>query len=311
MKRRSSPSPPPSTAVAVVEINQLATRGLLIKLAGFVGRHRATVLVDCGATGNFVSSTFVEKHGLSVTDSCETIKGYDGRSEKSGGTLGAARVRIAAYSEPMDLTVATLSGYDVILGMPWFERYNPIVDWRGKSLTFVDQHNNRLVLQRAATAPALWQPTRRTPVLLAFRARTQSHLCQEGGGAASSRIAGVCVLGVARIRRAHRHDSSSEFVRVVLQSSSSNCWSNRMQHSFYGSERCLQPWPSSQLSGVVCGHPVRTHRERGVRSSSCPRSLPGCIPRGVAGRSSSKAGGGSSYRTRPWVVAPQSSDHPA
>lgn len=240
-EEKAFPSSPPSTAAgaAAVEINQLATRGQLIKLAGFVGRHRATVLVDCGATGNFVSSAFVEKHGLSVTGSCETIKGYDGRSEKSGGTLGAARVRIDAYSESMDLTVATLSGYDVILGMPWFEKYDPHVDWRGKSLAFVDQHNNRLVLRRAATAPAVWQPT--------------------GGQRSSSRFAhALNLISAKKVEEQHRqgllefacwvwpesvgptvttaarNSSSESFLQSSSSSSLSNCWSNRDSSPFAG-----------------------------------------------------------------------------
>ena len=158
----SSVSIAPSKSSA--EINQHATRGSLFKLAGFVGRHPVVVLLDSGATGNFVSSNFVEKHQLTVvrSSSChDTIKGYDGRSEQSGGTLCAAEVRIDAYLEPMDLTVVTLSGYDVILGMPWLEQHQPHFDWRGKSVAFVDQHNRRHVLRRVATAPAVLQPTGR------------------------------------------------------------------------------------------------------------------------------------------------------
>jgi hypothetical protein len=269
-----------------VEINQLAIRGQLIKLAGFVGRHRAVVLVDCGATGNFVSSTFVEKHGLSVTGSCETIKGYDGRSEKSGGTLGAARVRIDAYSEPMDLTVATLSGYDVILGMPWFERYNPIVDWRGKSLTFVDQHNNRLVLRRAATAPAVWQPT--------------------GGHRSSSRFAhALNLISAKKVEEQHRQGllefacwvwpesvgptvttavrNSSE---SLLQSSSSNCGSNRCDSPFAGLNDAFSRGHrvnSAELSAAIQFGPtasVESARRRALAAfrDVFPEELPAGLP---------------------------------
>jgi hypothetical protein len=159
LSSRSPPSPPSpaATAVSAQEVNQLNTKGKLIKLAGFVGRVPAVFLLDCGATGCFASSSFVKEHGLRVTSSTDTIKGYDGRSEKSGGTVVGARIRIDSYSESLDLTVANLDGYDVILGMPWLESHNPVLDWRGKTVSFVDQHKHRHVLRTVPTGVVLWK----------------------------------------------------------------------------------------------------------------------------------------------------------
>ena len=215
--------------MAVAEIHQLASSGALIKLAGFVGRHPVVVLLDSGATGNFVSSSFVEKHGLAVESSRDTIKGYDGRSEQSGGTLRAAQVRIDAYPDPMDLTVVTLSGYDVILGMPWHEQYQPRFDWRGKSVPFADQHNRRHVLRRAPTGPAVWQPTGggqapssvlvAASILLAFARACCSTSSQPRAWRSSTNV-GCCSLHVwvrpESVGAATAGRNSSDFVVVVV-----------------------------------------------------------------------------------------------
>jgi hypothetical protein len=60
-------------------------------------------------------------------------------------------IRISDYVERLDLVVAPLDDNDVILGTPWLDALNPIVDWRGGSLSFVDQHGHRHVWKKLAT----------------------------------------------------------------------------------------------------------------------------------------------------------------
>lgn len=134
----------------------------LIKLTGAIGPHSAIVLVDCGATGNFVSSSFVRQHQLSVTapaSEAPLVTLANGTSKSSPGTLVAAPVRIGSYTDSLSFIVTELDGYDVILGMPWLSQYNPTVDWRGATLSFVDRSSTRQVLRRMSTAPTLWRET--------------------------------------------------------------------------------------------------------------------------------------------------------
>ncbi len=133
-------------------------RGVLIKLAGFVGPHPAVVLVDCGATGNFVSSAFAAKHGLALAGHPDTVCFADGYSTASGGLLPQASVRVGSYAEPIDLVATQLGGFDVILGMTWLEEYTPSVDWREKSLSFSDKQGRRHVLRKYSTGLAVWKP---------------------------------------------------------------------------------------------------------------------------------------------------------
>ena len=118
------------------------------------------VLIDSGATGDFVSSAFVRKHQLPLSKKgklSELVTLADGRQQAASDCLPSAPVRIGSYSDRLSLTATELSGYDVILGMPWLRRYNPSIDWRGCTVSFDDQHKQRHVLRRAPTGLAEWK----------------------------------------------------------------------------------------------------------------------------------------------------------
>jgi hypothetical protein len=121
------------------------------------------VLVDCGATGNFVSSAFAAKHGLALAEHPDTVCFADGHTTASCGILPRASVRVGSYAEPIDLVATQLGGFDVILGMTWLEEYNPIVDWREKTLSFSDKQDRRHVLRKYSTGLAVWKPSAPSP----------------------------------------------------------------------------------------------------------------------------------------------------
>jgi predicted aspartyl protease len=93
-------------------------------LNGTIAGRSATVLVDCGATGQFVSSSFVSRHGLPLAKvgSNSRITLADGRSSEADGVLLSVPVTLSSYTESLDFTVTTLRGYDAILGMEWLRQ---------------------------------------------------------------------------------------------------------------------------------------------------------------------------------------------
>ena len=116
----------------MLTIQSLTTpRDNLIRLAGFVGPTPASILIDCGASGNFLSEGFATSHGLALSTSDKLVKLADGLARPAAGTARAVRVRVGTYVDALDLTVTQLGGYDVILGMPWLIEHEPHVDWKG------------------------------------------------------------------------------------------------------------------------------------------------------------------------------------
>jgi len=148
--RRSRSAAPPAPS----QINQLKTQSsTLFKVTGLVAGTPAVILLDSGATGNFISTQFAARLTslppmVAVSD---TIKGYDGSVQPAAGLHPSVPIRISDYSDHLDLTVAPLHDNDVILGMPWLESLNPVVDWRGATLALVDQHGRRHVWKKLAT----------------------------------------------------------------------------------------------------------------------------------------------------------------
>jgi hypothetical protein len=134
--------------------NSVPTPGrILIKLPGFVGSTPAVVLVDCGATGNFVSKSFAKANGFNLESSPDTVQMANGHLQPADGVY-RARLSIGSYRDSLDLTATTLEGYDVILGMPWLHQFNPKVDWREHTLSFIGTDSKQHVLRRALTGAA-------------------------------------------------------------------------------------------------------------------------------------------------------------
>ena len=131
------------------QINQLTTPASdLIKLSGFVTDHEAVFLLDCGATGNFISEGFVTRHRIAVSSLPQQtlVSLADGSQHRSGSIVQSALVRIGTYEDRLSLVVLPLSGYDVILGMTWLKQYNPQIDWRSGTATFVDERQQTHVI---------------------------------------------------------------------------------------------------------------------------------------------------------------------
>ena len=129
----------------------------MFKLSGFVNGKPAVILFDCGATGNFVSSAFVQQHSFAssaLEQPCDVTLA-DGSKQSAGTVIPSARIVIGSYSDTLDLVSLPLSGYDVILGMSWFHHFNPIIDWKKKEMKFVDDNGTTHMLsQRTSTVRA-------------------------------------------------------------------------------------------------------------------------------------------------------------
>ena len=136
---------PPSLVCATkssLEIHQITSSARpLIRMNGFVASQPAVFLIDCGATGIFISSQFVAKHRIATAPLCSVslVTLADGSKQKTVSNVDSAEVRIGSYTDRLNLVALPLPGYDVILGMTWLHHYNPNIDWRKNSIEFVDE----------------------------------------------------------------------------------------------------------------------------------------------------------------------------
>ena len=127
----------------------------LLKLIGTIAGYQAIFLLDCGATGNFISSGFVSKNNLnpSTLPQPDAITLADGSKQSTGSFLKAASICIGTYTDEVDFVSIPLVGYDVILGMPWLGHYNPNIDWIENTISFEDEKKSSHCLVAATRIP--------------------------------------------------------------------------------------------------------------------------------------------------------------
>uniref|UniRef100_A0A803PBL9 RNA-directed DNA polymerase n=1 Tax=Cannabis sativa TaxID=3483 RepID=A0A803PBL9_CANSA len=143
-------SPPPSpkaeepTAVeetlATLSLNSLVgiSSAHTMKLAGKIGSLPVTVLIDSGATHNFISREVVEASGVPITQTT----GYGillgtGDRVKAEGVCSQVSLELGEICVVSDFLPLELGGVDVILGVKWLETLgNMQVNWRTMVMRF-------------------------------------------------------------------------------------------------------------------------------------------------------------------------------
>ncbi len=103
-----------------------------------------SALVDSGATSSFIDQTFVAQHNIHVVKKSTPIpvEVIDGRTIASGAITHETtplELRIDKHAEKIVLNIISTPHHPMILGLPWLEAYNLIIDWRSKTLTFSTQ----------------------------------------------------------------------------------------------------------------------------------------------------------------------------
>ncbi|KAL4037585.1 hypothetical protein IC575_001182 [Cucumis melo] len=120
---------------SVVGLNDPGTMKVRGKLLG----EEVIVLIDCGATHNFVSEKLVKKLILPVKETAHygVILG-SGAAVQGKGICEKLEVQLNGWRIVEDFLPLELGGVDVILGMQWLYSLGvTIVDWKNLSLSFV------------------------------------------------------------------------------------------------------------------------------------------------------------------------------
>ena len=120
----------------------------LIKFAGKLHGHESSLLLDSGASCNFISDRFVKDHGIRVSplekgtrskvvvadNQDDDVVLADGSRQKILGVAKDVRSCFDGFNGIVDFVVLPLHGCDAILGMPWLEGENPVVDWKNRRI---------------------------------------------------------------------------------------------------------------------------------------------------------------------------------
>lgn len=126
---------PSHAAIFSLDLHSLSIPQALLRVTGTLAGHAATFLIDCGASNDFVSTSFTKRHCLALAPTDRTVRGYDGTAVLSAGVLNAPlciesdKGYLPDVTQLRSFTAAPLHGEDAILGLPWLNSVNPLVDW--------------------------------------------------------------------------------------------------------------------------------------------------------------------------------------
>ena len=123
--------------------NILATQqGLHLKLEAHILSQPTKVMIDSGATGNYMSPNFKAHLGLLRIKKAqpEPISGLNG--ENLGSHLseesGFVHIAVLGHKEQINFDVTPLGQYNVVLGIPWLRNHNPEINWRSGQIHFTN-----------------------------------------------------------------------------------------------------------------------------------------------------------------------------
>ncbi len=112
-------------------------------------RRTCWVLVDSGASENFLSTNIVKKLGLKSESLHQQIAVQlaDGSSFRIKEMVKNANIEFPGFSGKTRFLILPQLKQDCILGMPWLEEYQPLIDWKKKIINFSAKEIPRSLLQ--------------------------------------------------------------------------------------------------------------------------------------------------------------------
>jgi hypothetical protein len=137
---------------------------------------QVSALVDSGATSSFIDQTFIAQHNIPVVrkSTLVPVEVIDGRTITSGAITHETtllELYIGKHTEKIVLNIISTLHHPIILGLPWLEAHNPIIDWRSRTLTFSAQrctfqepHTQKNTLSSPAKNPVVKNPRGLEPI---------------------------------------------------------------------------------------------------------------------------------------------------
>ena len=139
------PIPTDSTPMDSLDLSHVTVRSIsnrqfsiLIKVETVENTEEITALVDCGAEGLFINKSITHKWRKSILKMLIKVRNVDGTYNKNGAIMERCLIPFRIKDKTMTewFYVTMIGDQDLILGLPWLEKHNPIINWKEKTLEF-------------------------------------------------------------------------------------------------------------------------------------------------------------------------------
>src|SRR6185295_19609621 len=114
------------------------SNGKWLKIMGTIQGHPMKIMIDSGASRNFIGSKMVDKYHLPNRKQHEEtmVVVADEHVRSCALYVHDTNLKIAKYTDSLALFITQLKEYDILLGKTWLEKWNPRIDWRTNEVTF-------------------------------------------------------------------------------------------------------------------------------------------------------------------------------
>src|SRR5581483_12185232 len=108
------------------------------KLLQLINGHPAWILLDSGASRNFISETFMKKKKMTTTKAKPfKVEFADGTKSQVLQEVKIQDLHLDKYhASDLPAQVINLQCYNAILGKPWLHYANLLINWCNNTLTF-------------------------------------------------------------------------------------------------------------------------------------------------------------------------------
>ena len=129
-------------------LDQLSSKSSLLSFLAKCMGVSVEVLLDCGASRNFVDTAFVRKHGFHMTplDVPFEVSLANGSKIKCSHYVKNCKLKFKQFNHVCDLYVLDLCGeHEIIMGQEFLVSRNPHIDWRERTMKLVKKHRKSSV----------------------------------------------------------------------------------------------------------------------------------------------------------------------
>ncbi|MCI14853.1 hypothetical protein A2U01_0035985, partial [Trifolium medium] len=119
-----------------------------MKVEGKIQNVDVFVLIDSGASHNFISPKVTTALGLAITPTAaRNIKLGDGHKVLTKGMCEGVKMKVGELEVVVDAFVLELGGMDMVLGVSWLSTLGKVVmDWKAMTMQFLSK-NQEVKLQ--------------------------------------------------------------------------------------------------------------------------------------------------------------------
>jgi hypothetical protein len=141
-------TPKDDLSISPVIVHSISSNRLSIPLEVETGNHteQMTALVNSGAEGLFINSSIAHKWRKKKPTKPIRVKNIDGTYNTNGEISDKCLITIDINGKKMTkwFLVTLLGDQNLILGLPWLEKHDPIISWRNRTLEFCNSKEDKI-----------------------------------------------------------------------------------------------------------------------------------------------------------------------